>query len=364
MRFLKKKESLRGLLPLLPIISPFMEQVWITKYGAPSVLKLQRKPSREPGKGELKITVHYCGINFADLMCRLGLYPTAPKPPFVPGYEVSGFVERVGADVPETLVGKPVLGIGKFGCYSSEIILPMERVIALQTEEQLKQAAAIPVNYFTAFGMMVKQAHLQSGEWVLIHGIGGGVGLAAWQLAQLIGARVIGTASAHKHTHLRELGVEHLIDYHTEDFVARVLEITGRRGADVILDPIGGTNLKRSYQALAKLGKLVNYGFSAAARGTSRFSIQVLKEYLKRMKFDPVKMMMENKGVFGFHLGFLDDRPDFTRQVAETIMTWFNTGEIQPVVDRVFPLSQAPEAHQYLHDHKNFGKVLLSPVES
>lgn len=337
-----------------------MQQIWITKHGPVKTLEVRSAPSPELSPGQVRIRVNYSGINFADLMCRLGLYPGAPKPPFVPGYEVSGIVDKTGDNSLEHWVGKPVLAVTEFGGYSSEVIVHEKFLIPLANEALLETAAAIPVNYFTAYGMMVTQANLQPDEWLLIHGIGGGVGIAALQISKILKAKVIGTASKQKHERLKSIGVAHLMD-HDEDLISCVREITDGRGADVILDPIGGTQLKRSYAALAPLGRLINYGFSTAASGNRRFTFHALKEYLTRMKFDPLEMMSANKGVFGFHLGRLKGRPDFHRKAVRQVMDWYNNGDIAPVIDKVFKFSDVQDAHQYIHDRLNFGKILLTP---
>ncbi len=338
-----------------------MKQITIKKYGSPVNLILEEAASELPPKGFVKINVSYSGVNFADLMCRLGLYPGAPKPPFVPGYEVTGVVDSVGDSSLNELIGKPVLAVTEFGGYASEVIVNRKNIIPLQSENDLKKAAAVPVNYFTAYGMMVTQANIQPGEWLLIHGIGGGVGIAALQLGKKLGSRIIGTASSHKHERLKSMGVEYLIDYQHENFVERVKDITGGLGADVILDPIGGTNTKKSYKSLAPLGRLIAYGFSTAATRNRRMTLHSIKEYMTRIKFDPLKLMLHNKGIFGFHLGRLQAKPDFHEKVVTVVMDWFNDKTIEPVIDKIYSFSQAAEAHQYIHEHRNFGKVLLSP---
>ncbi len=337
-----------------------MRQIWITKHGGPEVLEIRETRIEEPGPDQVQIRVHFAGINFADILSRMGLYPGAPRPPFVPGYEISGIIEKVGSSVDPVLAGKPVIGITQFNGYSSSVNLPLDRVVSLDSNEQLRTGVVLPVNYLTAYLMLINQTHLQAGEWVLIHGIGGGVGIAATQIAGILGAGIIGTASAHKHERLRQLGVEHLIDYRKEDFLARVMEITGGKGADVILDPIGGAHLKRSYRALAGLGRLVAYGFSAAAIGPRKRILHAAREYLRFPKFHPVKLISHNKGVFGFHLGMV--RNEKTLKAAlTTLIKWLNEGKINPLVDCVFPFSRVQAAHEYIAAHQNFGKVLLTP---
>ncbi len=338
-----------------------MQQIWITRYGKEEVLTLQESELPPPGSNGVQVKVHYAGINFADLLCRRGLYPSAPPPPFVPGYEVSGIIEKVGSAVAGELVGRPVVGLTRFGGYSSKIILPRDQVLLLEDEKQLRAAAALPVNYFTAYGMLINQAHLKEGEWVLIHGIGGGVGIAALQIAQLLGGQIIGTASRWKHVKLKEMGVEHIIDPREVDFYTCVQEVTLGLGADVILDPIGGGHFAESYRALAKLGRLVMYGFSTATEGRGRYSWHAVKEYVKMPRFNPLKLISMNRGVFGFHLGLLQNHARFFQQVTSNVMRWYQEGRITPQIDRVFTFSEVQEAHRYIHQRRNFGKVLLSP---
>ncbi|NOZ04428.1 MAG: zinc-binding dehydrogenase [FCB group bacterium] len=337
-----------------------MRQIWISKHGGPEVLEIRETRIEDPGPNQVQVRVHYAGINFADILARMGLYPGAPKPPFVPGYEISGVIEKTGSAVDPTLTGKPVIGITQFNGYSSSVNLTTDRVVFLDSSEQLRAGVVLPVNYLTAYLMLINQTHVQAGEWVLIHGIGGGVGIAALQIARILGARIIGTASAHKHERLKQLGVENPIDYRKEDFLDRVMEITGGAGADVILDPVGGAHLKRSYRALAGLGRLVAYGFSASAIGPRKKLLPAAWEYLRFPKFHPVKLISHNKGVFGFHLGMVRNEETLKAALA-TLMEWLRTGRIDPVVDRVFPFSQVQAAHEYIAARKNFGKVLLAP---
>jgi NADPH:quinone reductase-like Zn-dependent oxidoreductase len=233
-------------------------------------------------------------------------------------------------------------------------------LIALPDGIDMAQAAAMPVVYLTSYVMLSLQAHLQKDEWVLIHNIGGGVGLAAVELSRMIGANIIGTASVGKHDRLREKGIHHLIDYNTEDFVARVKEITEGKGVDVIIDPIGGENLKKSYKALGSFGRLVVFGFSKAVSGPRRKVLHLLKEYIKTPKFSPIQLMGHNKGVFGCHLGMVMDRQELLQECMQKLMSYFQSGDINPHVDRVFPLNRVTDAHQYIMDRRNFGKVLLA----
>jgi NADPH:quinone reductase-like Zn-dependent oxidoreductase len=337
-----------------------MQQVVITRHGGPEVLHVRETAEPQLKSGDVLIDVQFSGINFADLLMRMGLYPSAPKPPFTPGYEVSGVITKVGSTENDELLGKSVAALTKFGGYSSKVVVKKDRLIALPDGIDMAQAAAMPVVYLTSYVMLSLQAHLQKDEWVLIHNIGGGVGLAAAELSRMIGANIIGTASVGKHDRLREKGIHHLIDYNTEDFVARVKEITEGKGVDVIIDPIGGENLKKSYKALGSFGRLVVFGFSKAASGPRRKVLHLLKEYIKTPKFSPIKLMGHNKGVFGCHLGMVMDRQELLQECMQKLMSYFQSGDINPHVDRVFPLNRVTDAHQYIMDRRNFGKVLLA----
>jgi NADPH:quinone reductase-like Zn-dependent oxidoreductase len=341
-------------------VNYMMQQVIITRHGGPEVLHIREAAEPQLKSGDVLIDVQFSGINFADLLMRMGLYPSAPKPPFTPGYEVSGVITKVGSTENDELLGKSVAALTKFGGYSSKVVVKKDRLIALPDGIDMAQAAAMPVVYLTSYVMLSLQAHLQKDEWVLIHNIGGGVGLAAVELSRMIGANIIGTASVGKHDRLREKGIHHLIDYNTEDFVARVKEITEGKGVDVIIDPIGGENLKKSYKALGSFGRLVVFGFSKAASGPRRKVLHLLKEYIKTPKFSPIQLMGHNKGVFGCHLGMVMDRQELLQECMQKLMSYFQSGDINPHVDRVFPLNRVTDAHQYIMDRRNFGKVLLA----
>src|SRR6201993_1367201 len=212
-----------------------MRQIWITMAGPPEVLQVKEAPDPEPKAGEVRIRVEASGVNFADIMGRLGLYPDLPPIPVVPGYEVSGRVDSVGASVAPNWAGCDVLAATRFGGYADTVCVPINQVFARPPGMSALEAASIPVNYFIAWQLIVVMGGLKANETVLIHSAGGGVGIAATQIAKHIGARVIGTASAAKHADLRALGIDHLIDYRTEDFETRTREITNGHGVALIL---------------------------------------------------------------------------------------------------------------------------------
>ena len=247
-----------------------MRQAVIQRHGPPDVFAMRDVPVPEPGTGELRIRVRASGVNFADILARMGLYPDAPPPPLVVGYEVSGHVDRLGEGVIGMSEGDQVVALTRFGGYSESVVVPATLTYRVPPDLSDAEAAAFPVNYLTAALALYRMAALNAGDVVLIHNAGGGVGIAATQLARLRRATVIGTASAFKHAALRSFGVEHAIDHQHANIAHEVMKITKGRGVDVILDPIGGRSFQSSYRMLAPLGRLILLGLSAASTGERR----------------------------------------------------------------------------------------------
>ncbi len=340
-----------------------MQQIWIPRAGEPEVLELREAPDPEPACGEIRVRVAAAGINFADIMGRLGIYPDLPPLPVVVGYEVSGIVDAVGDGVDEHWIGRQVLGLCRFGGYSDVICLPQIQVHPLPEGMSLEQAAALPVNYLTAYQLIEVMGALKGHETVLIHSVGGGVGIAATQLAKRIGARVIGTASAGKHAQLKALGVDECIDYRTEDFAQRVSALTDGRGVELILDAVGGDSFNKGFQSLAPTGRLGMFGMSSAATGKSRSMLSVLKAVtaMPFFAFNPIRLMDQNKAVFGVNMGHLWGEAEMVNRWMSQLLDYYRAGEIDPHVHRSFAFTEAAAAHRFIQDRKNFGKVLLRP---
>lgn len=338
-----------------------MRQVWITRRGGPEVLQVREAADPEPGAGEVRVRVAAAGVNFADVMARLGLYPDAPPLPAVMGYEVAGTVDRTGAGVDGVREGDRVVAFTRFGGYSDVVCVHAAQVTPLPASLSFEKAAAIPVNYLTAWLMLVHLGNVRAGDRVLVHAAAGGVGQAAIQICRWKGAEVIGTASAGKHARLREAGVAHCIDYRTQDFLAETRRITGGRGVDIALDAVGGESFRKSYKALAPLGRLYVFGASAVATGKTRSMLAALTTVLKMPSFKPLEMMSANRGVQGVNLGHLSKGMSLLRAMTGEIMALVADGTFDPVVDATFPFARAGEAHSRLQDRQNFGKVLLTP---
>ena len=265
-----------------------MRQVWITKAGPPEVLEVREAQDPEPGPGEVRIRVRAAGINFADLMARVGLYPDAPKIPCVVGYEVSGVVDAMGPakdGAPSALsVGDRVFGMPRFGGYTDTLVLPQKQAFKMPDAMTFEEGAALPVVYLTAYHMMIFSGALRRKSSVLIHSAAGGVGLAAIELARMQECRIFGIASKSKHAFLKEQGVTVTID-NDEDFVAAVRAHTNGRGVDLVLDPVGGKSFSLGYEVLAPAGRLVCFGFSAAAAGKTRSLVHAGLQLLKTQSY-------------------------------------------------------------------------------
>jgi NADPH:quinone reductase-like Zn-dependent oxidoreductase len=338
-----------------------VRQIWIPRFGGPDVFELREAPDPEPKAGEIRIRVAATGVNFADVMARLGLYPDAPPRPMVVGYEVAGVVDALGDGVKGFAVGDRVLSLCRFGGYADVVCVPTVQAVSIPEGVSFEKAAAIPVNYLTAWIMLVHIGNLHRGERVLIHAAAGGVGVAAVQIAKWRGAEIIGTASASKHPRLRDLGVAHCIDYHTQDFEAEVKRITGGRGVHVAIDAVGGKSFGKSYRSLAPLGRLFMFGVSTMAVGDKRSVIAALRGLLQMRPFRPVPLMNDNKGVFGVNMGHLWEHAEELHGMLLEMRGLVEQGVLDPVVDKTFGFDKAGEAHAYLQAHKNFGKVLLVP---
>ncbi len=337
-----------------------MRQVWMTRKGGPEVLEVRESPDPVAGPGQVRIRVKAAGLNFAEIMARMGLYPDAPKPPTVLGYEVAGEVDQVGAGAPFE-VGARVIALTRFGGHSDKVVVPVSQVAAIPAALSWEKAAAIPVNYATAWLMLIHLGNLRAGETVLVHAAAGGVGQAALQICKWKGATVIGTASPSKHARLRELGVAHCIDYTSQDFEPEVMRLTNGKGVDVVLDAVGGKSFAKSYRVLGSLGRLFMFGGSAFAPGKGVNPFALIKAFFGMPKFKPFQMMEVNKAVFGVNLGHLWDKTAELQLMLREILAKVEDGTFDPVVDQVFTFAEAAKAHERIKGRHNFGKVVLIP---
>ena len=338
-----------------------MRQMVITGRGGPDVMQLQRMPDPVPSNDEVTVRVKAAGVNFADILARKGLYPDAPPPPCVVGYEVAGVIERVGGNVDTKRIGQPVIGLTRFGGYADVVKVPLHQVFPKPDSLTFAQGAALPINYLTAYLLVNVMGGLKPTETILIHNAGGGVGLATLDFAHAIGAATIGTASSHKHAFLTSRGLEHAIDYGRTNWVDAVKRITQDRGVDLIVDPLGAAHWRKSYRALRAGGRLGMFGVSSLSGKGHSAKLRLIKGLLQTPIFHPFGLMNRNTSVFGVNLGRLWHEKERRITWMMEILDGVVSGWVRPHVGQTFALTDAGEAHHYMETRQNIGKVILTP---
>jgi NADPH:quinone reductase-like Zn-dependent oxidoreductase len=343
-----------------------MKAVVLTGTGGYDVLEVQERPDPPVGPGDVRIAVKAAGINFADTMARVGLYPDAPKPPCVLGYEVAGEVESVGDGVTELKVGDRVVGGTRFGGQAELVTVPEAQAFALPAGLSFEQGAAIPVNYGTAYAALILMGSLRKGDRVLIHAAAGGVGISATQIARNVGAEIFGTASPSKHEAIRAQGVDHPIDYRSQDFEAETMRITGGEGVDLVIDALGPTSFRKDYRLLRPGGRMVMYGLSEGTRDGKRSVAAMLKSLVSMPTatmpwWKSLLVMNENKGVFGLNMLKWWDAEGSLDRVLDPLTEDLKAGRLDPVVAETFPFERAGDAHEFIAERRNVGKVVLFP---
>ncbi len=337
-----------------------MKQIVTLRRGGPEVLEPREAPTPEPAPGQVRVATALAGVNFADLMVRLGLYPDGPSLPAVVGYEVSGTVDAVGEGVPDSRLGERVVAICNFGGYSEQVCVPGDLAFPLPDGVGDEAAAALPVTYLTSYIMLRVLTSVAPGDRVLVHSAAGGVGQAASQLVRLAGGEVLATASPGKHDFLRGQGCRLVLDSRQHHFAEQVRAATDGRGCDIALEPRHGRWIMESYRSLSKGGRLVLHGFSSAAEGGGG-TLGALRTLARVpwLQLNPVRLMNDNKAVAGVNLGRMwDERERFDTWMRQ-LLAWLAAGDIAPCIDRIYPADEAGAAHLRLQQRANVGKVLL-----
>jgi NADPH:quinone reductase-like Zn-dependent oxidoreductase len=323
-----------------------MRAVVITRHGPPEVLQVQERPEPEARNGQVLIDVKAAGINFADTMARVGLYPDAPKPPCVVGYEVAG----TRADT-----GERVMAGTMFSGYAERVAVDARDVLPLADELSFEQGAAVPVNYATAWQALLGYGALNAGDRVLIHAAAGGVGISATQVAKSRGAEVWGTASPGKHDAVRGFGVDHPLDYTRSGWEK------GLPKFDLIMDAVGGRSFRISYKLLRPGGRLIAFGASSLMSGETRNVANAARAALSTPWFSLLKQMGESKAVIGLNMVTLWKERGTLEPWIQPLRELLDSGVIQPVVAEAFPFDRAPDAHRFIAERRNVGKVVLTP---
>ena len=340
-----------------------MRAIVIPKHGPPSVFEERELPDRRIAPKDVRVRIEAAGVNFADLMGRVGLYPDAPPCPYAPGYEVAGVVEEAGAQVgSELAVGTRVMATTRFWGYADSVRCAEHWVTPIPEGIDFATAAAVPVNYLTAYLALIHCGAAKEGERVLVHGGAGGVGLAVLDLARPLDIELYATAgSDEKCARLEALGVKKAFNYREVDYAEAARRELRGGGFQLILDPLGPASFQKGLDLLEPLGRLVCYGFSSLVTGPKRKLWHAVTSLLKAHKVNPITLMNQNKGVHGLNLAQLFTQRDLHRRAMGEMGARLASGAIQPTIDTTFPLTAkgAADAHSYLHERRNFGKVVL-----
>ena len=324
-----------------------MRAVVAAASGGPEVLEIREVPRPEPGPGQVRIRVATSGINRADLFQRQGLYPApAGSPPDIPGLEYSGTVEAVGPEVFGLREGDPVMGLVAGGGYAEFVVVHERELIPVPEGMDLIRAGAVPEAFLTAFDALVAQMGIQAGEQVLVHAAGSGVGTAALQLVRWAGARALGTSrTVGKLDRAREMGLQVAIEGGDRDWAEEVLQATGGRGVDVILDLVGAPYLAGNLQALAPRGRIITVGITGG----------------RKEVMDLRALMAKRGSITGTVLRArpLEEKAALAQHFRRVALDGFADGRLTPVLDETFPAEDAAEAHRRMEANLNFGKLLL-----
>lgn len=334
----------------------------LTGHGGYDKIKLQVKTQNKPQlkAGEVLLRVKACGLNFAELLGRQGLYELLPAPPVTMGMEGSGVIEAVGEDVEDRKVGDRVIALLRSGMWQETVVVPSTNTFLMPEQMSFEEGAALPVNYLTAYMMLFEMANVKPGKSVLIHMAAGGVGIAATQLCQTVqDVTVFGTASASKHETITQGGVTHPIDYRTKDYVEEIRKISPK-GVDIVLDPLGGSDTQKGFSLLKPLGTLIVFGAANSVTGQKKNLLAMAKTWYNQLSLNTMKLMQANKAICGFHLGYISDEELIRRTMFE-LLELYRQGKIKPHIDSRYHFEEVADAMRRMHERQNIGKVILLP---
>ncbi len=324
-----------------------MKAIVATRWGEPSELEYLDVSDPSPGPGQVLIDTRAIGCNFPDILMVQGKYQVKPPLPFSPGHEIAGVVGAVGSGVTGFRRGDRVIANLEWGGYAEQAVTASARVYRIPDAMPFDEAAALFVVYQTGYCALVQRAALQPGEWLLVHGAAGGVGIAAVQIGKALGARVIATAGTPAKLDVaRQAGADVLIDYRAEDWIERVKAVTGGEGADVIYDPVGGDVFDGSTKCIAFEGRILTIGFAGGRIPSLAIN----------------RVLLKNFSVVGVHWGYYQRRGSpLVQEWMDALLQLYDRGRIRPVIYRTYPLREAGAALHALAARESHGKVVLVP---
>jgi len=330
----------------MPPLEMTMKALICDDFGPAASLKIGEINRPEPGPGEIRVKVHAAGLNFADTLMIQGQYQVKPPTPFTPGMEYAGEIEAVGEGVDEARIGQRVMGLTDWGAFAEALTVSQMAAMPMPDNMSYEHAAAFPIAYGTSHVGLKHRAKLKEGEVLLVHGASGGVGLTAVELGKAMGATVIATAStAEKLEIAKSRGADHLINYKEQDFKDVVKELTKRRGADVIYDPVGGDVFDKSLRCIAWEGRLLVIGFAAG-----------------RIPSAPANLVLvKNCSVVGLFWGaYMKRDPNVLMGSFMELLTMYRQGKLNPLVSQTYPLDRAVDAFEHMLARKSVGKLVVT----
>jgi NADPH:quinone reductase-like Zn-dependent oxidoreductase len=341
-----------------------MNKIVVHRAGGLERLKLEQHPDPSPGPGEVLVEVAAAGVNFADVIVRMGMYSSAKKYvgwPITPGFEVAGRVLEPGPGVDDLSPGDEVLAVTRFGAYVTRLVVPRQQVFRRPAALTAEQAAGFPVVFLTAYYAIHLLVHPRAGDSALVHSAAGGVGGALLQILRLAGCRSVGVVGAsHKLDSAREQGADQVIDKSSEALwpAARA---ACPDGYDAVYDGNGPSTARQSYRALAPAGKLVIYGHhSFFSKGRARPNpLKLALQWLRMPRFNPLDLTDDNKCVLAFNLSYLFHRGEALSEAMERLLGWLQDGSLKPPPVTTYPLAQVAEAHRALESGQTVGKLVL-----
>lgn len=345
---------------------PTTTRIVIEKPGSYDRLQVRSEPTPKPKAGEVQVQVHAIGVNYADVIVRMGLYASAKELvgwPITPGFEVTGTVAAVGDAVTDVEVGSRVMAVTQFNGYASTVIVPENQVFALPEDLSFEQGASIPAVFLTAHFALKSLANPRRGDHLLVHSAAGGVGGSLVQLGKLMGCTVTGVVGRSEKVPTAEaFGCDQVIDKSTENLWERAEQIAPK-GFDIVLDANGVSTLGASYQHLARPGKLVVYGFAAMMPKTGGRPnyLKLAVDYLRTPRFNPLDMTQDSRSVLAFNLSYLFDRNDILVDAMRDIAGWLASGDIVPPPLVTYPLTDVASAHRDIESGRTVGKLILVP---
>jgi len=330
----------------MTVLPTRMTAIGIKAPGGPEMLVPEQRAVPTPGTGEILVKVAAAGVNRPDVMQRQGLYPPPPGAPDIPGLEIAGEVAGLGPNVTRWKTGDHVMALVSGGGYAEYCLAHKSHALPVGGLS-MAEAAAIPETFFTVWYNMVERGGLKSGETFLIHGGTSGIGTTAIQLAKQLGAKVIATAgSDEKCAACRKLGADVAVNYKTEDFVAACKAATGDKGADVILDMVGGDYIARNYEAAAVEGRIVQIAFQGGPKAT----VNYMRLMLKRLHHTGSTLRSRS----------VADKGAIARAVEDNVLPMLTAGKVKPVIFKTFPLAEAAAAHALMETSAHIGKIVLT----